>query len=173
MNEWFGKWKTILKKKPPVEKKPLLIICIGVVGMLCLLFSGRETRTVKKESAADPAAVQEEVIKQLESLLKTVEGVGNVKVYVSIDRLEENIYAKNAEQSSETDRSEKIEKYVLTEQNNDTEGLVRYTVMPCIRGVAVSCEGGGSVTVRQEVTKLISAALGINANRIWVAKMQK
>ena len=35
-----------------------------------------------------------------------------------------------------------------------------------IRGVAVCCEGGGSGVIRQEVTRLVCAALGITANKI-------
>ena len=115
---------------------------------------------------------QETGTRQLEALLKTVDGVGKVKVYVTVERLQANVYAVNTEQTSEPDRAERNEKYVLTETGNDTQGLVLYTVTPQIRGVAVSCEGGGSGVVRQEVTKLISAALGISANRIWETKMQ-
>ncbi|MBQ6067798.1 MAG: hypothetical protein IJK89_13390 [Clostridia bacterium] len=172
MADWFEKLKARIKGRPAGEKKPLLILGIGLVGMLCLLLSGGGSKTEKKDAPPDTAGAQETVTKQLEALLRTVDGVGKVKVYVTVERLQANVYAVNTEQSSEPDRAERNEKYVLTETGNDTEGLVLYTVTPQIRGVAVSCEGGGSGVVRQEVTKLISAALGISANRIWVTKMQ-
>lgn len=171
MTERIEKLKTKIKGKTG-EKKPLLILGIGLVGMLCLLLSGTGGKTEKKEAPLDLTEAQETVTRQLEALLKTVDGVGKVKVYVTVERLQANVYAVNTEQTSEPDRAERSEKYVLTETGNDTEGLVLYTVTPLIRGVAVCCEGGGSGVVRQEVTKLVSAALGINANRIWVTKMQ-
>ena len=154
------------------DKKPLIITALGLLGMLCLLFSSGAGKTEKKEAAPDVGAAQAEIARQLETLLKTMDGVGRVKVYVTVDRLQANVYAVNTEQTSGGDKSEKAEKYVFTEQGNDTEGLVLYTVMPEIRGVAVSCEGGGSDVIRREVTKTVAAALGVSANKIWVTKMQ-
>ena len=172
MNEWIGKIRRKLKEKTGGDKKPLLIVALGVLGMALLLLSGGGGKTEAKQTAPDLNEAQAAVAGQLEALLKTVDGVGKVKVCVTVERLQTNVYAVNTEQTSEPDRLQRSEKYVFTEAGSDTQGLILYTVMPEIRGVAVSCEGGGSGVVRQEVTKLISAALGIGANRIWVTKMQ-
>ena len=172
MNEWTLKIREAAKARFGKDKTPLLIVALGVLGMLLLLFSGGEKKTEAKINTADPSASQEAVARQLEALLKTVDGVGKVKVCVTVDRLQADVYAVNTEQTSEPGRSQRSEKYVFTEDGSDTQGLRLYTVMPEIRGVAVSCEGGGSTVVRQEVTKLVSAALGIGVNRIWVTKMK-
>ena len=172
MTEWIGRIRNKIKTGTGGDRKPLLIVALGLLGMLLLLFSGSGGKTEKKTDPPDLTASQEAVERQLTALLKTVDGVGRVKVCVTVDRLQANVYAVNTEQTSGPDRSEKSEKYVFTEDGSDTSGLVLYTVTPVIRGVAVSCEGGGSATVRQEVTRLISAALGVPANKIWVAKMQ-
>ncbi len=172
MNEWTLKIREAVKSRFCKDKKTLLIVALGMLGMMLLLFSGGEKKTETTITAADPSASQEAVASQLESLLKTVDGVGKVKVCVTIDRMQTDVYAVNCEQTSEPERSQRSEKYVITEDGSDTRGLRLYTVMPEIRGVAVSCEGGGSTVVRQEVTKLVSAALGIGANRIWVTKMK-
>ena len=154
------------------DKKPLVIVALGVVGMLCLLLSSGSGKAEKAEAAPDIAQTQETVARQLENLLKTVDGVGKVKVCVTVDRMQRTVYAVNKEQTDSGDRNEKSEKYVFTESGNNTQGLVLYTVAPEIRGVAVCCEGGGSGVTRQEVTRLVSAALGVPANKIWVTKMQ-
>ena len=172
MSEWFETLKKKMKGKTAGDRKPLLIVGLGVVGMLCLTLSGGGTKTQKRNDVPDLSEAQTAVTRQLESLLRTVDGVGKVKVCVSVDRLQANVYAVNTEQTSEPDRSQKSEKYVFSKTGGSEQGLVLYTVMPEIRGVAVSCEGGGSLLIRQEVTRLIGAALGIPANRIWVAKMQ-
>ena len=172
MNEWIETVRRKLKARIGGDKKQMLIVALGVVGMLLLLLSGGGKKQETATELPDPAQTQAAVARQLEALLKTVDGVGKVKVCVTLERMQADVYAVNTEQVSEPDRSQKSEKYVLTESGNDTHGLRLYSVMPEIRGVAVSCEGGGSGIVRQEVTKLISAALGIGANRIWVTKMQ-
>ena len=172
MNDWIAAIRKKWSEKTGGDKKPLLIVFLGVVGMLCLLLSGRGGTTSVKSEAPDENEVQRTVTNQLESLLRTVEGVGKVKVCVTVDRLRTDVYAVNTEQTSEPDRTQKSDKYVFAETGSDKHGLVLYTVMPEIRGVAVSCEGGGSSVIRQEVTRLIGAALGLPANRIWVTKMQ-
>ena len=48
-----------------------------------------------------------------------------------------------------------------------------YVSAPAVRGVAVSCEGGGSARVRQEVVELLSAAFGIGAAHIRVSELEK
>ena len=172
MDDWFRKFRKRLNEKTGGDRKPLLIAGLGIVGILCLLLSGGGTKTEKRSELPDMTETRVSVAKELESLLRTVDGVGKVKVCVTLDRLEANVYAVNTEQTSEPEKTQKSEKYVFSKSGSSEQGLVRYTVMPEIRGVAVSCEGGGSLLIRQEVTKLIAAALGIPANRIWVAKMQ-
>ena len=172
MTEWIGKIRNKIKAGTGGDRKPLLIVALGLLGMALLLCSGGGGKTEKKTAPPDLTSAQAAVERQLTALLKTVDGVGRVRVCVTVDRLQANVYAVNTEQTSGPDRSEKSEKYVFTEEGGDTEGLVLYTVTPVIRGVAVSCEGGGSATVRQEVTRLIAAALGVSANKIWVARMQ-
>ena len=54
----------------------------------------------------------------------------------------------------------RAEEYVIIEQDGEDSGLIIKTLMPVYRGVAVSCEGGGSSVVKNEVTKLVTAALG-------------
>ena len=157
---------------PGGDKKPLVIVALGVIGMLCLLLSSGSGKAEKAEAAPDIAQTQAAVERQLEAMLKTVEGVGKVKVCVTVDRMERTVYAVNTEQTEGEGRNEKSEKYVFTESGSNTQGLVLYTAAPEIRGVAVSCEGGGSGVIRQEVTRLVCAALGITANKIWVTKMQ-
>lgn len=172
MSEWIASIGSRIKEKTGKDKKPLLIVALGVAGMLFLLLSGGTEKAEKKSAVPELNDAQATVTRQLEALLKTVDGVGKVKVCLTVERMQTSVYAVNTEQTSEQDRLEKSEKYVLAEAGNDTQGLLLYTVMPEIRGVAVSCEGGGSVVVRQEVTRLVSAALGLPSNRIWVAKMQ-
>ena len=88
--------------------------------MLLLLFSGGGGRTEKKTAPPDLTASQEATERQLTALLKTVAGVGRVKVAVTVDRLQANVYAVNTEQTSEPDRAQRSEKYVFTETGRDS-----------------------------------------------------
>ena len=158
------------------DKKLLLIALLGITGCFLLgvsqLFS---SSAAENYSSADIQwlELEEKTAQKLEELLRDVDGVGRVQVFVSLESLTESVYAVNHDYSLNDSKSEGNDEYVIVEQDGDDSGLIIKTLMPVYRGVAVSCEGGGSSVVKNEVTKLVTAALGINANRVYVSKMNK
>lgn len=167
MNDFILK----IREKIKTDKKILFIILCGIIGILMLAFAPTSSKktNAKTEGAAD---IQNRMTREAENLLGTVDGVGKVKVYLTIEYLEKSEYAKNTEESVKEDSSQKKEQYVLTEQGSDNSGLLIKAYQPCVRGVAVSCEGGGSSLVRNEVIKLMCAVYGISTNKVWVSKMK-
>lgn len=158
------------------DKKLLLIVLLGLTG--CFLLGTTQIFSSSSESAFPQTDIQwleleEKTAGRLEELLRDVDGVGRVQVFVTLESLTESVYAVNQDYSQNEDKSEGFSEYVIVEQDGDDKGLIIKTLMPVYRGVAVSCEGGGSSVVRNEVTKLVTAALGINANRVYVTKMNK
>ena len=121
-----------------------------------------------KDNEAMPYGTEAEkaLERRLENLLSEVGGVGRVKVMVTLDGTWESIYAKDSETK---DVSEKDE-YVTVKENGKNTGLKIRSVRPDIKGVGVSCEGADSAAVRENITSLICAALGIPSNRVYVAK---
>ena len=160
----------LLKK----DKKLIFIIALGISGMILLLLSGTSDR--KQEASSDTydiALMETEIEERLLSLIKTVEGVGKAKVMVTIDALHERTFAENSEiESGEKGFKEKNE-YVLIEQSGDSDGLTVKVTAPVIRGVGITCVGAVSASVKQEITRLVSAALGVPVNRIWVTTMKE
>lgn len=156
------------------DKKLIFIIALGIFGMILLLLSG--TTEGKKEEVKDSydlASAEAEIEERLSALIKTVEGAGKARVMVTIDSFCERTLAENSEiESGEKGYQEKSE-YVIIEQSGDTDGLTVKVTAPVIRGVGITCEGAASATVRQEITRLVSAALGVPVNRIWVTTMKE
>lgn len=156
------------------DKKLIFIIAIGVVGMVLLLFSGNSRSSAAESTdSIDIKEIQTETEKKLTSLLETVNGAGKVKVMVTFESFEEKIYAVNTESESSADSYEYIDEYVLVEDSGDTNGLTLKVIAPVIRGVGITCEGASSAVVKQEISKLVSAVLGISANKIWVTVMEE
>ncbi len=157
------------------DKKLILIIGIGVLGMVLLLFSGntQNDSSKKPNDSFDITEIQTATEKKLTSLLETVSGAGKVKVMVTFDAAEEKIYAVDTESESKADEYKYSEEYVIVEESGDTKGLTLKVIAPVIRGVGITCEGASSAVVRQEISKLVSAALGISANKIWVTVMEE
>lgn len=155
------------------DKKLLLITALGLCGMLLLLFSSAVGSgggaKVQEESAE---GLQKSMTQELEKLLGSVQGVGRVRVLITLDSLTENIYVKNRQEEEDENGSKLSEDYVIIENANVSGGLASKQIMPAVRGVAVCCEGAASALVRQEVTNTVAAAYGIATSRIWVTKMQ-
>ncbi len=151
------------------DKRMLAVIGIGILGMLLLLVS--ESGSSEK-TAADTEAMpygtdaENELEQRLEKLLSVVSGVGKVNVMVTLDGTWENIYATDSETKDGAEKNE----YVTVKEDGSTVGLRLRAVCPAVKGVGVSCEGAGSAAVRENVTSLICAALGIPSNRVYVAK---
>ena len=168
MKQW-----QVLKKKLLADKKLRVLLLLFAAGVALFLLSGGEGKKEKAVSAADDAekcaAVEQTLETRLTKLLSSVEGVGKVKVLVTVDRLQEYTYAQNTETGGAGDRTEND--YVIVEQNGTKNGLTLTVTAPVVRGVAVSCEGGGSARVRQEVVNLVCAALGIGASRVYVSRL--
>lgn len=157
------------------DKKLIFIIAIGVLGMLLLLLSGSAEgdSAVKKSEGADISEIELQTEKKLTALLKTVSGAGNVRVMVTIESYEERIYAENIKSESSAESDEYSNEYVLIENSGDSGGLTLKVIAPVIRGVGITCEGASSSVVRQEITRLVSSALGISVNKIWVTVMEE
>ena len=165
-----------LYEKIKGDKKILLIALLGLTGCFLLgvsqLFSSSSSDSFS-DTDIHWLELEEKTAVRLEALLKDVDGVGRVQVFVSLESLTQSVYAVNHDYSQDEEKSEGNEEYVIIEQDGEDSGLIIKTLMPVYRGVAVSCEGGGSSVVKNEVTKLVTAALGINANRVYVTKMNK
>ena len=157
------------------DKKLVIIMSLGILGMVLLLFSSvmPEKNQVVSEEKSDIGIVEQRIEKQLTELLKSVDGAGKVKVMVTLDSLEERIVAQNSESESDSGSTEKKIEYVLSETSGDTDGLTLKIITPVIRGVAICCEGAVSSTMKQEIIKLVSTGLGIPSSKVWVTKMQE
>lgn len=158
------------------DKKLLFIIVLGISGMLLLLLSGNTDGKKEEKNEGEDYSVEqisESVEKKLTALIKSVSGVGNVRVMVSIDCLEEKTVAVNTEREESDNKTDFKDEYVIIEKTQGTDGLVLKITTPKIRGVGITCQGAQSVTVRQEIIKLVSATLGIPVNRIWVSEMKE
>ncbi len=156
------------------DKRLVFITILGIAGMLLILLSGAggESSGEKSGGEADIFSVQSKTEKRLEELLESVKGVGKVRVMVTVDSLEENVYAVNSESESRADGQAHSDEFVIIERSGDDNGLVLKVTAPVIRGVGITCEGAQSSAVKEEIIRLVSAALGISVNKIWVTVMQ-
>jgi len=123
---------------------------------------------------------------RLEEILSQMDGVGKVKVMLTLSIGKEITVAEdsvtNESDMSEADsgggtrktqtRSVDSKNIIMSGRNGNSEPLVIKEAQPKVEGVIVVAQGGDSAFVRDAVTKAVSAVLGVDAHKIQVFKMK-
>lgn len=153
------------------KKRVNLLLCAGLAGLMLLAFStwipsDSETKGVDSQSSSEslPQDYAEQLEQKLQDIIAQVEGVGAVRVMVTLQTGTENVYATDTQMTSE---GLQTENHVILSDN----GLVETTRTPQVLGVAVVCEGGANAAIQNRVSTLVEALTGVGANHITVAQM--
>ena len=104
-------------------------------------------------------------LKKLKTKVIDVRGVGEVSVLVSLKGGYRTVYAFDTQSSSSGYKSE----IVLSGGGSDKSAIVCAYENPEIAGIGVVCDGGDDAYVRQQIISLVSAALDVSSNKIFVA----
>ncbi len=121
---------------------------------------------------------------ELERLLTTMDGVGAVKVMITLEDKGETLVEKDQvtrrEGTTEVDSAggsrnttdiSMEESTVFSGQGSLETPFIRQVKYPRVSGVAVSAEGGGNAETVQKITKAIQALFGIEPHKIIIVKM--
>lgn len=132
------------------EKGTKIIFAVGIVLIaLIFLFSmtDKETKASVSEEKDSVLSQVDEYEQRLEErlakIIGSIQGTGDIKVMITLERTEENIYS-------------------------DRETSVAATVTPTVRGAVVVCRGSENASVRQKIVDAVCKALGISAARVCV-----
>lgn len=185
MYEAIKKAKTAVLKTVK-EKKPVLILAAGLLGIVLILFSELSGGEKTQQTAPDNIIEDYEnrLSAQLGELIAQIDGAGRTSLMLTLECGEESVYARdsseNTQKQNNSSEDENVEqtdtnieyKYIIIESTGSTEdGLRLMTLKPRVRGVAVVCDGGDSAVVRAQITEAVCAVLAVSAARVSVAKM--
>ena len=124
--------------------------------------------------------------KQVEDILKYMEGVGRVRVLVTMEASKEAIVEKDSPYTRtntlETDseggsrnisdmENQEETVYITDSQGNKTPYVVK-EMAPLVKGVVVVAEGGGQSEVKESITEALVALFDLEPHKIKVVKMR-
>ena len=141
-----------------------------------------EDKQEKSEAEAYTAYLEE----KLEKVLGKMEGVGRVKVMITLSDYGESIVEKdtvditntvdeidsNGGSRSTLEREIQVET-VQVENDSGTYPYVGKEILPSIEGIVVVAEGGGNATVVSQISRAAMALFPIEAHKIIVVKMSQ
>jgi stage III sporulation protein AG len=132
------------------NEKTLKIVVLVGVGLILIIFlgdlffSGNNTKPAVQPAVSDMESYRIQLEQQLIGILTDIEGAGYVKVMLTMENTEENIYADS--------------------KNLET------VITPKVRGVVVVCDGGDSVLVKEKLVEAVTKVLGISSARVCVTR---
>ena len=154
-------------------KYAALVVLIGAGLLLWPSGKGGTEAALRQQSSTEET---QDIQVQMEDILGTMSGVGQVKVMLTVDSDGERQLAQDTELTysgsveSPEDYSRRSET-VLTDGEGDGTVVTR-TLYPTYRGALVVCQGGDRADVRLAVTEAVASLTGLSADRITVAKWQ-
>jgi len=165
------------------DKKALTaIMLLGTGGLLLIMISsflpdkeksGEAVRSVSSTDFSDSADYCYETERRLESFLETIDGAGDVRVYLTVGTDQRYVYAREEKISRSENKTEEEEKYVMIGGGNGKNALVETVEVPEITGAVVACTGCDSPVVTERIYRAVSAALGISSGKIFVTKLER
>ena len=173
-----------IKEKFTGKGKNYYFVLIGIIGIM-LIVTDSSSMDEKEKYVQQDTLLQEykvKIEKELTEFLETVEGVGEVKVIISLESGQENIYAQKEKNSNNikqeknaenyTDSSSYENEYVIIKNTGTEQALIEKTIQPTVQGVAVSCSGADDISVVSAVTNSVSVVLNVPTHKICVTKMR-
>ncbi len=175
--ERYEKLKELIKER----KWAFFMTVCGILGMLLIMLSAllpkdgqdkQKSEPEKSMSTSEAAEYCTMTENRLESFLCSIDGAGEVKVYLTVGSTRRYVYASEGRQSRGESQSEEEKKYVMISSGNEKNALIEKVENPEITGVVIACDGGGSASVREQMYRSVSAALGIPTSKIFVTKLR-
>ena len=203
--ERLKKFDLAIPKNLKVDKKKATVLKIALLGgVLLLLLSGpvyrrvaprgnipisytHDDRPAELSISSDAKNTYEQELEQrLEEVLSLVEGVGQVRVLVSLERGRETVFAVDRNTSSsitqeqdaqggtryQSSQSGQDNTIIIADRTGIDRPLVVKEIEPVVSGVIIIAEGGDNIHVRDALIRSTSALLGISANRVNVMQMK-
>ena len=129
------------------KKNIILIASLAVIGIILITVSSIfEKSSANDDKGADYEKYIATLEKKIEDFLLNIDGISKADVIITLD-------------------TNKINESALDFSSDNDSDLTSY---PSVKGIAIACTNGDSDIVKMNVTRLISAYLGLPSSRIEI-----
>ena len=149
--------------------------CIVLLaGIVLMMIPGKNTVTPENKELPLKSTQEEVSVQvQLEEILSSIQGAGEVKVMLTIAQSERTVYQTDSTYSQADGRSDsRTETVIITDNQRNESGLIYQKYAPHYQGAIVIAEGGDMSSVKLAIVEAVSNVTGLGADRISVLKMK-
>lgn len=130
-------------------------VVLGILGVMLLLFGNMTAKESEEVTLRTADEYRVSLTEEVAALCREVKGVGEVSVLLTLESYEGYLYAEGPNGG------------VLL---SGGKPVMLESYPPRVAGVAVVCRGGASEAVKEELTALLSASLGIGSHQIRITE---
>lgn len=145
------------------DKQKIGLLALMSCGILLLVFSGKINSSSDKD--LEPAQEYTDIgfytgylENRIAELCRSVEGIQEASVFLTLDCSSEYVYSEDGASD-----------FLILSGSDGEQAVVLCEIYPKVRGVAVVCTGGDLPRIRETVTELLAASLGLPVSKIKVA----
>lgn len=169
--EWKNKQETV----KGLWKRYKGVLLILLAGVILLSWPDREQEPVSEQLSVMERP--EETEARMEKILQRIEGVGQLKLMLTVESSVREELAVDTDLSyrgtaAMPDEYSCQTETVIVSEGQDDVPVVAYRVSPVYRGAVVVCQGAENAGVRLAVTQAVAALTGLRSDRIMVIKCQ-
>lgn len=164
----------------------LKLAAVFIFGLILLIIGGAPKKKSDIKSDLAPqlnnSSYEKNLEMRLENLLSQVNGVGNVKVMITLAYGKEIVVANDLNlsestvkeidksgSSKETYDKKKESKKIIVDGKNP---LVLKEIEPKVEGIIIIAQGGDNIYIKSELMKSAQTILNVDAHKIQVMKMK-
>lgn len=143
--------------------------------------------TLREPQEISDVTYKEQMEKQLEEVLKSIDGIDKVNVMITLKTSEEEVVLRETKNTQEntieedsqggTREIESIsteEDVCYGEQGGESSGpYVTYTIAPRVEGVLIVVGGNKASSLRTQIVKAVQALFGVESHKVVVIKMKE
>lgn len=164
----------LLSKAREAVKKYKYLLVILAAGILLMLLPFGGGNSAEKPASAEPSYDSfelENFERDLADVLSKMSGVGKTEVVLTLKSTMETVYATDTRtEHRDGSQSEQSETVMANAGSGVQSAVVASRIYPQFQGALVVCDGGGSASVRLEVTRAVAALTGLSSDRITVTR---
>ncbi|MBQ6153430.1 MAG: hypothetical protein IJJ15_06765 [Ruminococcus sp.] len=134
------------KLKEILNNPKAVRIAVGA-GLLAIVLIFLSSYIDFGSKSVDTEKFSAELSEQLLEILSSVEGVGEAKIFLTMDNTGENVY------------------------QNNSDAKVK-SIAPTVRGVVVVCDGGDDPVVVERVLSAVTKSLDISSDKVSITKLR-
>ena len=144
-----------------------------------------KTKVLATQNTTDTNINKDSLETKLENILKEIQGVGEVKVFINYSESNEVIamYNENSQSSTteETDTEGGVRKIETTdmqkdiiyqEENGVKTPMTQKVIEPKIEGAIITAKGAGNIDVKTNIIQAVEAVTGLATHKIQVFQME-